>query len=75
MAAAGAPKCLAHYRNVARGMDAYASSEQGPEYAASNAVDSDEIGSRWSSAWEDPQWLRCVAPFLPCKLLFMHARG
>lgn len=42
--------------NVASGAHAVASSVEGPEYAANNAVDG-SLSTRWSSEFSDPQWI------------------
>jgi len=44
-------------RNLALTGEATASSLEGEHWSASNAVDGDS-GTRWSSAFSDPQWLR-----------------
>ena len=41
---------------LSQGQPATASSLEGYPWAASNAVDGN-LGTRWSSAWSDPQWL------------------
>jgi Protein kinase domain/F5/8 type C domain len=41
---------------LSQGHPVTASSVQGYPWAASNAVDGN-LGTRWSSAWSDPQWL------------------
>ena len=41
---------------LSQGHPVTASSEQGPPWAAAYAVDG-SLGTRWSSAWSDPQWL------------------
>ncbi|MEU8233819.1 discoidin domain-containing protein [Actinoplanes sp. NPDC048967] len=43
--------------NAAQGKPATASSQEGADVAAGKAVDGD-AGSRWSSEFADPQWLR-----------------
>ncbi|MFI7547527.1 discoidin domain-containing protein [Actinoplanes sp. NPDC049599] len=43
--------------NAAQGKPATASSQEGADVAAAKAVDGD-TGSRWSSEFSDPQWLR-----------------
>jgi hypothetical protein len=43
--------------NIARGRAATASSSESATYAASMAVDGN-TGTRWSSAFADPQWIR-----------------
>jgi hypothetical protein len=42
---------------LSQGKTATASSTEGAGYAASLAVDGD-TGTRWASAWSDPQWLQ-----------------
>jgi hypothetical protein len=43
--------------NAAQGKPALASTQEGADVAASKAVDGD-AGTRWSSEFSDPQWLR-----------------
>lgn len=52
-----APRAGAAEALLSRGRPATASSSEGAGYAASAAVDGDP-GTRWASAWGDPQWLR-----------------
>jgi hypothetical protein len=54
-------------RNLVRGGRADASSIQDDEdypgrFAAENAIDGDDENTRWSSDWEDPQWLDTFLP-------------
>lgn len=41
---------------ISRGKPAFASSQEGPAYSASEAVDG-KGRTRWASTWSDPQWL------------------
>ncbi|MFL6077993.1 MAG: discoidin domain-containing protein [Mycobacteriales bacterium] len=43
--------------DLAANRPATASSTEGAGYVAANAVDGD-TGTRWASAWSDPQWIR-----------------
>jgi beta-glucosidase len=43
--------------NIALGSEASASSVESASLGAQNAVDGD-LGTRWASAWSDPQWLQ-----------------
>jgi hypothetical protein len=58
-ASPAAPKASANTadRNLALNSTATASSTEGENWAASNAVDGDPA-TRWSSGFSDPQWLR-----------------
>ncbi|WP_196804526.1 discoidin domain-containing protein [Cellulomonas sp. URHD0024] len=42
---------------LSRGAVTTASSEEGPNFRASNATDADPT-SRWASLWSDPQWIQ-----------------
>jgi hypothetical protein len=53
---AGAADVAPGESDLARGRPVTASSVQAPEYAAAKATDGDE-GTRWSSAFSDPQWI------------------
>ncbi len=50
---AGAAETLLSQRRTAT-----ASSQEGDAYAASAAVDGNLTGTRWASAWSDPQWIQ-----------------
>ncbi|MFF9839385.1 discoidin domain-containing protein [Streptomyces sp. NPDC013740] len=43
---------------LSQGRTATASSVEGAAYPASAAVDGDLSGTRWSSQWQDPQWIQ-----------------
>nr|WP_260407949.1 discoidin domain-containing protein [Planomonospora venezuelensis] len=43
---------------LSQGRPATSSSSEGAGYAAAAAVDGDLTGTRWASAWSDPQWLQ-----------------
>ncbi|MEV4087840.1 discoidin domain-containing protein, partial [Nonomuraea fuscirosea] len=43
---------------LSQGRPATASSQEGAAYAAAAAFDGDLTGTRWSSSFSDPQWLR-----------------
>ncbi|MEV0096895.1 discoidin domain-containing protein [Streptomyces sp. NPDC050738] len=53
-----APRAAAADALISQGRPATASSTEGAGYAASAAVDGNLTGTRWASAWSDPQWIQ-----------------
>ncbi|WP_037842000.1 discoidin domain-containing protein, partial [Streptomyces sp. NRRL WC-3549] len=55
---AASPSAGAAETLLSQGRTATASSQEGEAYPASAAVDGDLTGTRWASAWSDPQWIQ-----------------
>lgn len=58
LVAFAAPSAQAAGTLLSQGRPATASSQEGDGYAPSAAVDGNLTGTRWASAWSDPQWLQ-----------------